>query len=131
MAHLYKSYKFYRVIVLNMLAHTLNVNIYQEGIEEKLDLIIQDAKYEITKSEIRHEIRSNHKMTEKVLGELEKEGLIKIESEGKKSLVKITKKGVLHLIQWNRFYMQLYREQIKDHYRYVGLPAWFMEGDQV
>ncbi len=130
MAHIYKSYKVYRVIVLNMLAHALNVNIYQKGIEEKLDSIIANAKYEITKSEIRHEIRSNHKMTEKVLSELEEEGLVRIEKEGKKTLVKITKKGVLHLIRWNRFYMELYREQIKDHYRYVGLPMWFKEEGQ-
>ncbi len=130
MAHIYKSYKVYRVIVLNMLAHALNVNIFQKGIEDKLDSIVENAKYEITKSEIRHEIRSNHKMTEKVLRELEEEGLVRIEKEGKKTLVRITKKGVLHLIQWNRFYMELYREQIKDHYRYVGLPEWFREGGQ-
>jgi len=131
LAHRYKSYKVYRVIVLNMLAHALDVNLYQRGLEEKIDQIIENSHYEITKSDIRHEIRSNHKMTEKVLNELEREGLIEIVTEGRKTLVKITKKGVLHLAKWNRFYMDLYREQIEDHYRYVGLPAWFRAEDQV
>ncbi len=126
MAHIHKSYKVYRVIILNMLAHAININIYQKGIESHLDELI-NTNYEITKSDVRHEIRSNHKMTEKVLNELIDEGLIELQTSGRKTLVKITKKGILHLIQWNRFYMELYKEQIKDHYRYVGLPAWFKE----
>lgn len=123
--HRYKSYKVYRVIVLNMLAHAIDINLRQENLEEIVDDILANAHYEITKSDIRHEIRSNHKMTEKVLRELEDEGLIEIVKEGKRTLVKITKKGILHLAKWNRFYLELYREQIEDHYRYVGLPEWF------
>lgn len=116
----------YRVIILNMLAHAININIYQQDIKSHLDKILA-KDYEITKSDVRHEIRSNHKMTEKVLNELREEGLIELHTSSRKTFVKITKKGILHLIQWNRFYMELYKEQIKDHYRYVGLPAWFKE----
>jgi predicted transcriptional regulator len=125
--HAYKSYKVYRVIVLNLLARALGISIYQEGLEEKLDRILANADYRITKSDIRHEIRSNHKMTEKVLRELESEGLIEIIREERTTLVRITKKGILHLRKWNRFYVDLYREQLEDHYRYVGLPDWLME----
>ncbi len=130
MAHRYKSYKVYRVIVLNMLVQALDINLYQKGLENKLDVILANADYEITKSDVRHEIRSNHKMTEKVLRELESEGLIELVKKDRTTLVKITKKGVLHIKQWNRFYLDLYREQIVDHYRYVGLPKWFMEANQ-
>lgn len=127
MAHRYKSYKVYRVIVLNLLVQALDINIYQKNLEEKLDHILKNADYEITKSHIRHEIRSNHKMTQKVLDELQKEGLIELVTREKTTLVRITKKGILHLQKWNRFYMDLYKEQIIDHYRYVGLPKWFRE----
>ncbi len=127
MAHRYKSYKVYRVIVLNLLVQALDINLYQKDLEEKLDSILESAEYRITKSRIRHEIRSNHKMTQKVLDELAEEGLIYLVPEEKTTLVKITKKGVLHLRKWNRFYINLYREQIVDHYRYVGLPRWFRE----
>jgi len=127
LAHAYKSYKVYRVIVLNLLAQALNINIYQKNLEEKLDTILAKADYQITKSDIRHEIRSNHKMTQKVLNELEREGLIKIIPQERTTLIKITKEGILHLRRWNKFYIDLYREQIMDHYRYVGLPKWFRE----
>ncbi len=127
MAHAYKSYKVYRVIVLNLLAQALNINLYQRGLEEKLDMILKKADYQITKSEIRHEIRSNHKMTQKVLNELEREGLIEIIPHERTTIVKITKEGILHLRKWNKFYIDLYKEQIMDHYRYVGLPKWFRE----
>ncbi len=125
--HTYKSYKVYRVIVLNFLVRALNINIYQKNLEEKLDKILEKSNYKITKSDIRHEIRSNHKMTEKVLKELKDEELINIIEEDKRSYVRITKKGVLHLRKWNRFYINLYREQIVDHYRYTGVPPWFTE----
>ncbi len=113
-----------------MLVQALDINLYQKGLENKLDVILANADYEITKSDVRHEIRSNHKMTEKVLRELESEGLIELVKKDRTTLVKITKKGVLHIKQWNRFYLDLYREQIVDHYRYVGLPKWFMEANQ-
>jgi len=112
-----------------MLAHALNINIYQSHLDEKINSILAKAKYEISKSDIRHEIRSNHKMTEKVLKELEEEGLIYLETSGKKTLVKITRKGIFHLRKWNRFYMELYREQLKDHYKYVGYPEWLTGDD--
>ncbi len=129
MAHKYKSYKVYRVIILNMLAHALNLNIYQKDLEENIDRILKNADYEITRSDIRHEIRSNHKMTEKVLKELESEDLIYFEQRDKKIFVKITAKGIMHLRVWNKFYMELYREQLRDHYRYVGYPVWLRAED--
>lgn len=114
-----------------MLAYAIHINIYQSNIEDKIENILKNVNSEVSKSDIRHEIRSNHKMTEKVLDELQKEGLVEIVELSKKTIIKITKKGVLHLAKWNRFYMELYREQLRDHYRYVGLPEWFREGDLI
>ncbi len=75
-----------------MLVQALDINLYQKGLENKLDIILANADYEITKSDVRHEIRSNHKMTEKVLRELESEGLIELVKKERTTLVKITKK---------------------------------------
>ena len=108
----------------------LNINLYQRDLEKILDQIIEKNKYKITKSKIRQEIRSNHKMTQKVLNELERDGLIEMKKGERSTYVRITREGVLHLQRWNRFYMDLYREQILDHYRYVGLPKWFREAYQ-
>ena len=127
LVHRYKSYKVYRIIVLNLLVEALNINIYQKNLEWKIDYILKNADCKITKSHIKHEIRLNEKMTHKVLDELQKEGLIELFKRERTTLVRITKKGILHLQKWNRFYIDLYKEQIIDHYRYVGLPKWFRE----
>lgn len=127
MVHRYKSYKVYRIIVLNLLVEALDINISQKNLERKIDYILKNADYKITKSYIRHEIRLNEKMTHKVLDELQKEGLIELFKRERTTLVRITKKGILHIQKWNRFYIDLYKEQIIDHYRYVGLPKWFRE----
>ena len=120
----YKDYKIYSCFVLNMLVSALGVDIYQEGLEEKIDAILSKADYRVTKADIMHEIRSNHNMTNKILSYLEEEGLITIERGEKSFNIKITKKGVLHIREFNKFYLKIYEEQIKDHYKYRGLPAW-------
>jgi len=95
----------------------LGIDLYQENLEEKLDDILKGRTQELTKAEIRHEIRSNHNMTEKILNELIDEGLMEIEKLERKYCVKITKKGILHIRKFNEFYAQIYEAQIKDHYR--------------
>ena len=123
----YKDYKIYSCFVLNKLVSALGIDIYQENLEEKLDDILKGVKQELTKADIRHEIRSNHNMTEKILEELATEGLIEIERLERKYCVRITKKGVLHIRKFNEFYAQIYEDQIRDHYKYQELPAWFVK----
>jgi predicted transcriptional regulator len=122
----YKDYKIYSCFVLNKLVSALGIDLYQENLEEKVDDILATRPQELTKAEIRHEIRSNHNMTEKILGELVEEGLIEIERLERKYCVRITKKGVLHIRRFNEFYSQIYEAQIRDHYKYRELPAWFI-----
>jgi predicted transcriptional regulator len=61
-------------------------------------------------------------MTNKVIEALVKDGLIAVtESEGRYR-ISITKAGVLHIRKYNEFYRRIYKEQIRDHYRYRPPP---------
>ena len=123
-ARRYKDYKVYSCFVLNQLVSALGIDIYQEGLEEKIDTILSRADYKVTKADVMHEIRSNHTMTNKILTNLEEDGLIVMEREERSFHIIITRKGILHIREFNRFYLRIYSDAIKDHYRYRGPPAW-------
>jgi predicted transcriptional regulator len=78
----------------------------------------------VSKEDIKHEIRSNHYMTNKVLLKLESDGLVRITKVNNKYQIRITRKGILYLRRFNALYLELYKEQIRDHYKYVRPPAW-------
>ena len=122
----YKDYRIYSCIVLNRLASELGINLYQKDLETKLDSVL-DKEYSVTKADVMHEIRSNHKMTEKVLAFLEKEGWITIIPGERGYKIRITKEGILHLQKFNEFYIKLYEGQIRNHYKYRGEPNWIRE----
>ncbi|MFQ6059982.1 MAG: hypothetical protein ACE5KV_01630 [Thermoplasmata archaeon] len=124
----YKDYKIYCCFALNRLVGELNIDLYQDGLEEKIDGVLENSEAFLTKEDIKHEIRSNHYMTNKVIEKLAEDGFIEVTKEGKIYKIKITKKGVLHVRMYNRFYKQIYDEQIREHYRYRGLPHWFLKG---
>ncbi len=126
--HRYKDYKVYACFVLNKLVSAIGIDIYQADIETKIDDILARTDVALTKSDVRHEIRSNHTMTEKVLGELEAEGLVRIETGERKYLIRITRKGVFHIRRFNEFYTHIYEAEIRDHYKYSDLPRWFTRG---
>jgi predicted transcriptional regulator len=63
-------------------------------------------------------------MTNKVLEKLLEDGLIRIEAREGRYEVSITKEGVLYVRKYNEFYLSIYKEQIREHYRYRGLPHW-------
>lgn len=121
----YKDYKVYQCFALNRLVAELGIDLYQNGLEQKLDSILGERNAGVSKESIKHEIRSNHFMTNKVLDSLREDGLIIIEKEENRYRVKITKEGVLHIRWYNEFYKKLYEQEIRDHYRFVGLPYWF------
>jgi predicted transcriptional regulator len=106
----------------------LNIDLYQDELEGKIDGILEKSTSYLTKEDVKHEIRSNHYMTNKVIEKLVEDGFIQITKEGKVYKIRITKKGVLHIRMYNRFYKQIYNEQIKEHYKYRGLPHWFIRG---
>jgi predicted transcriptional regulator len=123
----YKDYRLYSCFVLNFLVSALGINLYQEGLEKHLDEILRDRPSGVTKDDIRHELQTNHKMTNKVLSYLEKEGYITIHFDGRRYDIRITKAGVLHVREFNRYYKAVYDAQIRDQYRYRGLPSWYRD----
>ena len=124
MSHKYKDYKIYSCFVLNLLVSALRIDLYQDRLEEKLDEILDRSSAKVTKADIRHEIRSNHNMTNKIIEQLVKDDLIEIEKYERYYNVKITKKGVLHIRRFNEFYKKIYEDQIQDHYKYTKPPLW-------
>jgi predicted transcriptional regulator len=121
----YKDSKIYSCFVLNRLVSEMGIDLYQSGLEEKLDEIMAERSKPLSKEEVKHEIKSNHYMTEKVIATLLEDELIRVEKEDTRYRIYITKKGILHVRKFNEFYKELYREQIKDHYRFRQMPYWF------
>ena len=124
-ARRYKSWELYSCLALNRLAEELQIDIYQSNITEVLDKIFEKGVPSIPKVEISFEIKSNHQMTNKILNKLEEMGLITIEFEDPSYSISITKEGVLYLRKYNEFYISMYEDIIKDHYKYRQIPAWF------
>ena len=124
-ARKYKDMNLYSCIVLNLLASALEIDLTQKDIEDKLNSLIDRMKEGLSKSEIMHAIRSNHNMTEKILKHLVGEGYIKVERTEKSYQIYPTTDGRLHVRDFNKFYASIYSKQIEEHYRYVGLPAWY------
>ena len=124
-SRVYKDYKIYSCFVLNRLVSELDVDLYQEGLEGKLDGILEGAQPGLSKEEIKHEIRSNHYMTNKVIDQLVADGFVIVEKVEGRYRIQITKEGILHIRKYNEFYKKIYEEQIRDHYKYAGLPYWF------
>ena len=126
---MYKGLEVYCCLALNRIAQQLGIDLNQADLETKLDDILKERNKGVPKVELSYELRSNHYMTNKVLEVLEEEGLVTVEkvTDGREYQVKITKKGVLHIRKFNEFYASIYEAQIRDHYKYQELPAWFLK----
>ena len=122
----YKDLVIYGCFVLNRLVAALGVDLYQEGLERKLDGVLP-GQPGISKEEVKREIKSNHFMTDRVLEHLLKDALVAIEAAEGRYRVRITREGVLHIRKYNEFYRKIYEEQIRDHYRYTNAPFWLRE----
>src|SRR5437773_609444 len=120
----YKDFVIYGCFVLNRLVAGLDVDLYQDRLEGKLDSILADRRASISKEEVKREIRSNHVMTNKVIEALVNDGLVGVAQEEGRYRISITKAGVLHIRKYNEFYLRMYQEQIRDHYRYRPAPYW-------
>jgi predicted transcriptional regulator len=122
----YKDLIIYGCFVLNRLVADMGIDLYQDGLEAKLDRLLPEQKG-ISKEEVKREIKSNHFMTERVLESLVKEGHVTVEAIEGHYRVRITKVGVLHIRRYNEFYRKIYQEQIRDHYRFTQAPFWLRE----
>jgi predicted transcriptional regulator len=117
-ARSYKDSKIYMYIALRRVFSVFQIELQQPNLENLVDRLLADASYRVTKEDIKHEIMSNHFMTNKVLDSLVTEEFIVVEKLGKEYNIRITKKGVMHLREFDRFYREIYKEQLKMHYAY-------------
>jgi len=122
----YKDLNVYSCIVLNMLSSALGIDLQQKDLDVKLDTNLLSRSDGLTKSEIMHAIRSNHNMTERILDHLQDEGYVEVRREERGYRILPTRAGLLHVRDFNRFYASIYSKQIEDHYRYMGLPSWYL-----
>ncbi len=122
----YKDLIIYGCFVLNRLVAGMGIDLYQDGLEAKLERLLPQQEG-ISKEEVKREIKSNHFMTERVLESLVKEGHVTVEAVEGRYRVRITQAGVLHIRRYNEFYRKIYQEQIRDHYRFSQAPFWLRE----
>ena len=122
----YKDLVIYGCFVLNRLVSGLGFDLYQDGLEAKLDGLLANQEG-VSKEEVKREIKSNHFMTERVLEALLKDRLVTVEAREGHYRVRITREGVLHIRRYNEFYRKIYQEQIRDHYRFTKPPFWLRE----
>ena len=127
MAKKYKSWELYMCLALNRLVMELDLDLYQADLESKLEEILAHSDSKLPKSEISYEIKSNYQMTNKILHKLEDMGLIKMEldKDGRSYNISITKEGVLYIRKYNEFYISMYEDIIRDHYKFRPIPSWF------
>lgn len=124
----YKTWELYVCITLNRLVQDLDIDLYQPGLEEKLDSVLAArGQRGLSKFEISCEIMSNHHMTNKILRQMEQTGLVRVESEGRSYRIRVTREGVLHARKFNEFYTVMYHDFLVDHYKYKRLPPWFKQ----
>jgi predicted transcriptional regulator len=124
MSRSYKDHKIYSCFALNLLVSKLDIDLYQDGLEDKIDKVLADHPGGVSKEEIKHEIRSNHYMTNKVIEKLVEDGLVTVEARDGRYEVRITREGLLYIRKYNEFFLSMYREQIEEHYQYRGVPHW-------
>jgi predicted transcriptional regulator len=130
MSRAYKDHKIYCCFTLNRLVAELGIDLYQQDLESKLDRLLSENVGGVSKEEVKHEIRSNHFMTNKVIEKLVEDGLVTVENHDGRYQVRITRQGVLYIRKYNEFFLNIYAEQIRDHYRYRGLPHWARDAEK-
>ncbi len=122
----YKDLVIYGCFVLNRLVADIRIDLYQDGLEAKLDSVLPTQEG-LSKEEVKREIKSNHFMTDRVIEGLQKEGHVTVEVVDGRYRIRITRDGVLHIRRYNEFYRKIYNEQIRDHYRFTKAPFWLRD----
>jgi len=122
----YKDLVIYGCFVLNRLVADMGIDLYQDALESKLELVLPNQRG-MSKEEVKREIKSNHFMTDRVIEALEKERHVAVEVVDGRYRIRITRERVLHIRRYNDFYRKIYTEQIRDHYRFTKPPFWLRE----
>jgi predicted transcriptional regulator len=110
-------------VVLNFIASTLDINIFQKELSKIITPILE-TQTGVSKSSVMYEINSNHNMTNKVIDYLLNEMLIDLKTSGGEYNIKITKQGIMYLREYSRFYIHLFNEEIAELYKYRQVPSW-------
>jgi predicted transcriptional regulator len=119
MSRTYKDYKIYCCFTLNRLVSELGIDLYQSGLESKIDSILAANPRGLSKEEIKH-----------VIEKLIEDGLVTLERLDGRYEVRITKAGVLYIRKYNEFFLSIYSEEIRDHYKYRGMPHWVARNEK-
>jgi len=122
----YKDLLIYGCFVLNRLVADMGIDLYQDGLDSKLNLVLPSQRG-MSKEEVKREIKSNHFMTDRVIEALQKDGHVTVEAVDGRYRIRITRDGVMHIRRYNEFYRKIYEEQIRDHYRFTKAPFWLRE----
>jgi len=122
----YKDFVIYGCFVLNRLVADMGIDLYQDGLEPKLEVVLP-TQHGMSKEEVKREIKSNHFMTDRVIEALQREAYVTVEVTEGHYRIRITREGVLHIRRYNEFYRKIYNEQIRDHYRFTKAPFWLRE----
>ncbi len=122
----YKDLVIYGCFVLNRLVADMGIDLYQDALESKLEIVLPNQRG-MSKEEVKREIRSNHFMTDRVIEALQKERHVDVEVVDGRYRIRITREGVLHIRRYNEFYRKIYTEQIRDHYRFTTAPFWLRD----
>jgi predicted transcriptional regulator len=119
-----KGYQVYVYLALGRLFSALDLSPDQPHLEDFLDEAIQRDSARVSKEELMHLIRSNSTMTQKVLNALSEKGLASVVSEPRGYDIRITRDGVAHFLRYRSLYNEIYQKELKQHFRFVGLPGW-------
>ena len=122
----YKDLLIYGCFVLNRLVADMGIDLYQDGLDSKLNLVLPSQRG-MSKEEVKREIKSNHFMTDRVIEALHKDGHVTVEAVDGRYRIRITREGALHIRRYNEFYRKIYQEQIRDHYRFMKAPFWLQD----
>jgi hypothetical protein len=122
----YKDLVIYGCFVLNRLVAGMGIDLYQDGLEAKLETVLPN-QHGMSKEEVKREIKSNHFMTDRVIEALLKDGHVTVEVVEGRYRIRTTRAGVLHIRRFNEFYRRIYTEQIRDHYRFTKAPFWLQD----
>jgi predicted transcriptional regulator len=123
-ARTYKGYRIYAYIALTRLFAELDLDLSQPDLEERVVTALGAGRGRVSKEEVLHAIRSNSHMTDKVLDYLVGEAFVTVAQDERSYDIRVTPKGVEHLRLFHRFYRDLYRRELAEHYRYVRPPGW-------
>src|SRR5438132_11341037 len=74
----YKDLVIYGCFVLNRLVAAIGSDLYQDGLESKLEIVLPNQRG-MSEEEVKREIKSNHVMTDRGLESLQGEGNVSVQ----------------------------------------------------